>query len=439
MKHRCCSFFAALAVSLSGFAAVAFGADAKFDVIKFNDLASGLSVKLQWSWHAIGIDPADNVYVVFGGPDGDSADCALFQYRSKSGERRLVGTLSAAAKKAGTWREGERIEKGHTHLPWLNGKIYIGTMGFHDASSASPRQMEIAASSHGAHLMAYDPAADRIEDLSANQPDGVFFPQRGFMCLSPMPDEGLIAAFTVPHGDLLVYDPKTAQPRVVVPGVPEEFGHHVTREVVPAPNGKIYYMYSPDSWGKGRAHMYYYDLNARRRSGPIDIDPAYWNGSVRTRGSKAIYITTDRGDLYQLHPETDSVERIGNLIPESERREVPDGEHLYLAPHFLGMALSADEKSIYSIPLRKHILKKEAGLREEGEKQARGPQVPLGLYRFDLATRTSERVADVPAFVGNGYISGTNIRDSQGNVYFAHHGGGYIGLVKVTLPTAAKD
>ncbi len=439
MKPRYRSLLVALAVSLSGPTTQLIGVEAKFDVIKFNDLASGLSVQLQWSWHAIGIDPADNVYVVFGGPDGDSADCALFQFRSRSGERRLIGTLSEAAKKAGTWREGERIEKGHTHLPWLNGKIYIGTMGFHDASSASPRQMEIAAKSHGAHLMVYDPSTDRIKDLSGNQPDDVFFPQRGFMCLSPMPAEGFIAAFTVPHGDLLVYDPKTAQPHVVVPGVPEEFGRHVTREIIPTPNGKIYYMYSPDSWGKGRAHMYYYDLNARRRSGPIDIDPAYWNGSVRTRDGKAIYITTDRGDIYQLHPETDSVERIGNLIPEADRRAVEDGDRLYQAPHFLGMALSADEKFLYSIPLRKHILKKEAGLREEGEKQARGPQVPFGLFRFDLATRTAHRVADVPASVGNGYISGTNIRDSQGNFYFAHHGGGYLGLVKVTPPSSTEQ
>lgn len=404
-------------------------AEVKFDAIRFNDLTGGLTVKLQWSWHAIGIDPRDNVYVVFGGLDGESADCALFQYRAATGERRLVGTLSQAAKAAGTWREGERIEKGHTHLPWLNGRIYIGTMGFHDASAISPREMEIAAKSHGAHLMAYDPTTDRIEDLSRNQPDGVFFPRRGFMCLTPLPDAGLVAAFTVPHGDLLLYDPANGQSRAVVPGVPEEFGNVVTREVVAAPNGKLYYMYAPAVRGQARGHMYSYDWKKGERSAAIEIDPYYWNGSVQVNGR--IFIMTDPGYLYELHPDSDRVSRVGTLFPESERREVDEGENVYQPPHVLGMALSADGKAIYSIPLRKRIQKSDQRPWKEGDRDPRGPQVPLGLFRFDLATRTATRVADVPAEIGLGYITGTNIRDSHGNLYFAHHGGGFLGLVKV--------
>jgi hypothetical protein len=405
---------------------------AQFDVIKFNDLTEGLTVRLQWSWHAIGIDPDDNVYVVFGGLDGDSADCALFQYQSRTGKRRLIGTLSAAAKEAGTWREGERIEKGHTHLPWLNGKLYIGTMGFHDASAVSPEPMEIAARSHGAHLMVYDPVADKIEDLSRNQPDGVFFPQRGFMCLSPVPETGWIAGLTVPHGDLLLYDPATRQPHTIVPGIPEEFGKLVTREVVVAPNGRVYTMYSGGSWAPGPGHMYYYDLRTKTLSKPIAIAPDYWNGSVQTKNGRAIYIMTDPGDLYRLHPDTNTVERIGCLYPEADRRVVEDSEHLYRPPHVLGMVLSADEKSIYSIPLRKRILKADQSPKTIGDAEPRGPQVPFGLFRFDLATRVSHRIADVPSSVGHGYLTGTNIRDRQGNFYFAHHGGSFLGLVKVS-------
>ena len=422
-----------LALSLMPITESPARAEAKFEAIKMKDLASSLTVQLQWSWHAIGIDPDDNVYVVFGGMDGDSADCALFQYSAKTGEKRLIGTLSEAAKKAGTWREGERIEKGHTHLPWLDGKIFIGTMGFHDASNASPSQMQLAAKSHGAHIMAYDPKADKLEDLSANQPDGVFYPHRGFMCMSAWPEEKLILGLTVPQGDLLLYDPATGQPRVSVPGVPEEFGKHVTREVVPAPNGKIYYMYSGDAYGKDPGHMYYYDTKTKQVSKCGDVDPYYWNGSVRTKDNKSIFIMTDEGYVYLLHPESDSVEKIGCLFPESERAEVmdKDGVHLFQKTHVLGMVMSADEKAIYSIPLRKRILKAEAGAREEGEKLPNGPQVPLGLYRFDIATRTSKRIADVPAEIGNGYITGTDVCDSEGNIYFARHGGSFLGLLKV--------
>lgn len=404
-------------------------AQVRFEAIRFNDLAGGLTAKLQWCWHAIGIDPRDNVYVVFGGPEGDSADCALFQYQASTGERRLLGTLSQAAKAAGTWREGERIEKGHTHLPWLNGRIYIGTMGFHDASAVSPREMEIAAKSHGAHLMAYDPVANQIEDLGRNQPDGVFFPRRGFMCLTPMPEAGLIAALTVPHGDLLLYDPATRQPRATLPGVPEEFGNVVTREVVAAPNGKLYYMYAPAARGHAQGRMYTYDWKTGRRSPAIEIDPYYWNGSVQVNGR--IFIMTDPGYLYELHPDTDRVSRIGTLFPESERREVDEGELVYRPPHVLGMVLSADGQAIYSIPLRKRIQKSDRRPWKEGDTEPRGPQVPLGLYRFDLGTRTAARIADVPREIGHGYITGTNIRDRQGNFYFAHHGGGFLGLVKV--------
>lgn len=422
-----------LALGLAAAGASYAGSGATLEAIKFGDLAQGLSVQLQWSWHAIGIDPADNVYAVFGGLDGESADCALFQYAARTGQRRLIGTLSAAAKAAGTWREGERIEKGHTHLPWLGDRLYIGTMGFHDASAVSPREMEIAAKSHGAHLMAYDPKTDRIEDLSRNQPDGVFFPRRGFMCLTPIAGPGLIAALTVPHGDLLLYDPGTGQPRAVVPGVPEEFGNLVTREVVAAPNGKIYYMYSPADRAAKRANMYCYDLQTGRRSPPREIDRYYWNGSVQANGGRDIYVMTDPGYLYRLDPATDTIERIGSLFPEAERHQTEDGEYLFQAPHVLGMVLSADAKSLYSIPLRKRIAKSDQRPWKEGDVEPRGPQVPLGLYRFDLATRTSSRVADVPREIGFGYVTGTNIRDSQGNFYFAHHGGGWLGLVKIRV------
>lgn len=406
-------------------------AEAKFEAIKMKDLATSLTVQLQWSWHAIGIDPSDNVYVVFGGPDGESADCALFQYKARTGEKRLIGTLSAAAKEAGTWREGERIEKGHTHLPWLNGKLYIGTMGFHDASNNSPGQMKIAENSHGAHLMAYNPETDKIEDCGRNEPDGVFFPKRGFMCLTPVPEENLIVGFTVPGGDLLLYDTIKEETRAKVTGPADEFGRYVTREVVSAPNGKLYYMYASLD-GKTPGHMYSYDLKTGEQSGPFKIDPYYWNGSVKTKEGR-IFITTDPGYFYELHPETNIVERVGSACPESDQGEAedPDGEHLYQRPHVLGIVLSADDKSIYSIPLRKRILKSESGPRVKGEKLPAGPQVPFGLFKYDIATRTSERVAEVPPEIGNGYISGTNIRDSQGNMYFARHGGSFMGLVKV--------
>ncbi len=407
-------------------------AEAKFEAIRFDDLATSLPMEMKWCWHSIGIDPDDNVYAVFGGPRGDLSDCALIQYKARTGERRIVGLLSDAAKKAGTYREGERVEKGHTYLPWLNGKLYIGTMGFHDANKNSPKQMEIAAKSHGAHLMSYDPKADVIEDLSASEPDGVFFPQRGFLCLNVWPEEQLIAGVSVPGGDLLLYDPQEKKPRLKLKGDPEKFGLPVTRDVIPAPNGKVYWMYSSADWSTGKGSMYVYDLKTEKRSGPIDIDPFYWNGSVRTKDGR-IFITTDPGYLYELHYDTDRVERVGSLWPEADQREVldEDGEHVFQKPHALGMVLSADEKGIYAVPLRKRILKAEAHPKTKGVQDPRGPQTPFGLFRYDIATRTCKRVAEVPKEIGDGYLVGSNVRDSQGNIYFARFGGAYRGFLKI--------
>ena len=101
--------------------------------------------------------PNDNVYALFGGATETASDCALFQYNAATGKTRLVGTISQALAAAGNLHENEPIPKGHTQLPYVNGKIYIGTMGFHDAVRLGSQQMEERRRRRGAHLLAYDP------------------------------------------------------------------------------------------------------------------------------------------------------------------------------------------------------------------------------------------------------------------------------------------
>ncbi len=367
-----------------------------------------------------------------------SADCALFQYSARSGQRRLIGLLSDACKADGTWREGERIEKGHSQLVWLDGKIYIGTMGFHDAAgNENSPQMQLALKSHGAHLMAYDPAADRLVDCSRTQPDGVFFKGRGFMTLAAIPESGVVGALTVPHGDLLLYDPKTGQPRMIVPGVAEEFGRHVSREIIPA-GSKIYYAYTAPEGSKAPGHMYVFDMETGKRSDkPVEIASNPWNGQVRTSDGTGIYLTNQPGELFRFHPENGALETLGNLIPEEELRPIQDSEFRYAGARVLGMALSADERYIYTIPVRK----KTALADSAGEGKAKGLGMrPVGLCRHDLRTGVSRRIAEMPKNFGGGNITGSAIRDSQGSVYFVRHGGpgGTYGLVKVSFRAAGE-
>ncbi len=411
--------------------------DPAFEAVFFSDLVATESVQLQWSWHAVGIDPDDNVYVVFGGPDGDSMDCVLFQYNSRTGERRSLGRLSDAAKATGTWAEGERIEKGHTTLPWLDGRIYIGTMGFHDASGINTRSMAAALASHGARLMAYVPAAGKLEDLGRDQPGGVFYPGRGFMTLHAIPEYNLMAALTVPHGDLLLYDPATGQPHASVPGVPEEYGRKVSREIVHS-DGKVYYTYTSGGSAAKPGHMYHYDIESGQRSEhPVEVGKSFWNAQVRTSDGKGIYLTNQPGDLLQFHPEDGAVERIGSLIPESDRDPIEDDHGTYDTPRILGMVMSADNKRIYSIPLRKMTSKTE--LDGKGKPKSLGMR-QIGLCEYHLETGESRRIADIPKQIRNGIITGS-VRDSQGNMYFVRHAAGrnQYGLIKVTLNKAKSS
>lgn len=429
MKNRNTTHALILALLLTPLITTAARGEAKFEVIPVNDLITTPSIRLSWTWHALGIDPNDNVYVVFGGPAGE---CGLFQYNPHSGKKRLIGLLSDAAKKAGTLREGEPIDKGHTPLPCINGKIYIGTMPFHDATNRRPSAMRAAEASHGAHIMVYDPQTDVLDDLGKNEPDGVFFKGRGFLCLNSVPGTNLLAGLTVPGGDLLVYDTSSGETEASAKGPESEYGLPVTREIAAAPNGKIFYMYSTDEgWDTHSGHMYAYDINTGEQTGPFDISPILWNGIVRANGGKDIYLCSQPGDLFKLDYENNTTERIGRLFPESDWQQVELNGYRYDKPHIMGMMISADGKSIYTLPLRQRLAKlpgNETGTAVTG----RQGQYPYGLFRFDLETRTAERVADVPEdVVGDGFLSGTDIRDSQGNFYFAHHGGDYLGLVKV--------
>ncbi len=182
--------------------------DVLVEGIRFEDLVADDSVTLEWSWKALGTDDQGRVYVVFGGPTAEGlADCVLLSYDPLKGERRNLGRLSGPLIAAGNWHEGERIEKGHTALPFIDGKVLIGTQGFHDAAGGMTNPNMIAAlATRGAHIVGYDVESDELLDLSANQPGGVFYSGRGFLELAAVPDTNLLAALTVPHGDMLLFD-----------------------------------------------------------------------------------------------------------------------------------------------------------------------------------------------------------------------------------------
>jgi hypothetical protein len=100
--------------------------------IRFDDIVPKGMV-LQQCWNAIGIDGQERVYIGFTGRRSDGReDFAVFRYDPATGHRRLLGSFMAASDSVGNLQAGEEIPKGHTHLVALDGRIYMGSQGFHD-------------------------------------------------------------------------------------------------------------------------------------------------------------------------------------------------------------------------------------------------------------------------------------------------------------------
>lgn len=423
------------------FAAEAAEPEAKVEVIRLDGLVPDLPITLRESWNAIGIDPDDNVYAMFGGATASgSSDCALFQYSAKTGKTRLIGTMSEALKAANNYVENEPIPKGHTQLPYMNGKIYIGTMGFHDAVRLGSQQMEDAKNARGAHLLAYDPATDTIEDLSAGQPGGVFFKAQGFTALAPVPGANILAAFTVPNGDVLYYNLDDPSKSTTLHGVPEEMGNYVGRIVMPVSESKVFFSYHSSDTdpairaGQKPAGRLFWGNPAtgERSTEPLECDVQVLNGQILDREGR-IYVSAAGGDLYLLHPDSGEMERIGYLYPESARGAQADEQFQYSEPRSAGIVFSKDEKKVYCLPTQR---KSPVGAESSDPRARRGSQNVYGLCEFDMETRTAKRLDEYKfdMLPEGAWITGADTRDSKGNIYFLMFDfRGYCAIIKINL------
>ncbi len=419
---------------LAGNYSVEANADSEVSVegIRFEDLVADDTLTLEWSWKALGTDDQGRVYVVFGGPTAEGlADCVLLSYDAVKGERRNLGHLSEPLITAGNWHEGERIEKGHTALPFVDGKILIGTQGFHDAAGGMTNPNMIAAlATRGAHIVGYDVEGDELLDLSANQPGGVFYSGRGFLELAAVPGTDLLAALTVPHGDMLLFDVSKERVVAKVPGVKERFGDRPGRVLLAAPDGRVFYSSHVNSNDAEMGRMYSVDTKTGKRNPePTMIPPGVWNGLARSKDGQSIYVCAQNGALYRLDYEKDDLVQVGDLVPESLQSAYQDEDYYYQAPQVHGIALSEDERKIVCIPFRRRVALGD--LPPEGTRISGGTRVGDGVFVFDLETGITTKLADLPDALAGGYFTGNDARDSEGAVYFSRHGASGWGLVRI--------
>lgn len=360
--------------------------------ITFDDLVPRCMV-LEQCWDATGMDRQERVYIGFTARRDDGReDFALFRYDPGTGDRRFLGTFMEASQAAGNLAAGEEIPKGHTHLIELQGKMYMGSQGFHDFKDA----IDDLPHFRGSHLYALDLATDTLEDVSRSLPGGVLTSHTGIIALSAVPGQTLLAGLEHPTSNIVLFDYGSGRAGKVVPGIPWRQGNPLSREIVATKQGRIYtYRGTEEPEQRTQTHeVWSYDLETGlNQPTAYSLTGGFWNGQSWSRDGETVYLSTVNGELYRLDTASGAITSLGPLLP---RAEYDAGERI---DQLYGITLSLDEQTIYGVPRRSRS--READL-----------------YAYEIATgRVSLVGALEPAI-----YSGSHVRDSRGNIYLARFG-----------------
>lgn len=394
-------WIAAIAITYVGGAKSVRGEDASnpgsavmHQAIAFDDIAPR-GIVLEQCWNAMGMDRQERVYIGFTSKRLDGReDFAVFRYDPSTGDRRFLGTFMDVAEAVGNLTPREEIPKGHTRMLELDGKMYMGSQGFHDFKAA----IDALPTYRGSHLYAYDISAATMEDVSRSLPGGVVTEHSGIVALSPVPGYHLLAGLAHPSSDIVLFDYAQNRVQKIVPGIPWQLGNPLSREIVATKRGKIYtYRGTGDPAQRTQTHsIWAYDLKTgvSRRTRYMATG-GFWNGQSWSRDGETIYFSTVNGELYRLDVANEAVTHLGHFLPKDEYESGERVDYLY------GITLSVDEMKIYGVPRRN-----------------RSPDA--NLYSYEIATGTVSLVGKLDPAI----YTGSHMRDSRGNIYFARFGDG---------------
>ena len=128
--------------------------------------------------------------------------------RCTSGDRKTTfDNFLVAAKRADNlgpnayWNKPETLVKGHTHIWYMKGQMWLGTMNAHGYNDPSKVR--------GMHLMALNFATGKLVDHSKGQPGGVFHAGGGTYTLAVVPANDLMLSVGVPDCTIIAYNPAT--------------------------------------------------------------------------------------------------------------------------------------------------------------------------------------------------------------------------------------
>jgi hypothetical protein len=280
--------------------------------IAFDDLPpAGLTLKQ--CWNTMGMDSRQRVYIGFTSRRPDARqDFAVFRYDPSTGERRFLGTFMDASQAAGNLQPGEEIPKGHTRMPEIDGKMYMGSQGFHDLKAA----IDTLPNYRGSHLYAYDPSREELEDVSCSLRGGVVTEHQGIIALSHAPGADLLVGLAHPSSDIVLFDYMHRRVQRIVPGIAWQLGNPLSRKVVVTKKDKIYtYRGTEDPAQRDEAHrIWRYDLKTNASTETAyTATGGFWNGQTSTRGGEVIYLATVNGELYKLDVGTEIFTHLGHF------------------------------------------------------------------------------------------------------------------------------
>jgi outer membrane protein assembly factor BamB len=334
-------------------------------------------------------------------------DFAVFRYAPINGEKAFLGTLMDVARSAGNLAPGESIPKGHTRLIFADGKVYMGTQGFHDFKS----DIDDLPKYRGAHIFAFDTATNAWEDLAADFQDGVIVKNQGIVAMGILRDQHMLVGLTHPHADVVLFDYARNQLAKVIPGIPWKLGNPISREVIVAPSGRIYsYRGTEDPKQRDERHpVWVYDPHMGKMTNTgFDMTGGFWIGQTETRDRSKIYVSTTNGQLYEFDTLSETFKDLGHLLPKANIEAGRRIKFMY------GVTLSPDEKKLYYAPA---LLDNPGG---SGE-----------LYSYEIATGEIKFVQQLPP----GVYTTADLRDDE-NIYMAHFGTSddvWKGRVRLTI------
>jgi hypothetical protein len=353
--------------------------------VKFEDLKPA-NCTLTECWNGMGMDDRGRAYIGFTSSCGGKLDFVVFRYDPSSGARRYIGTLRTTSGFAGNLVAGEEIPKGHTHFEQIGRKLYLGSQGFHDFK----QQITGLENYRGSHLYAYDlDRDDSLRDMSALLPGGVVQQHQGMIACRSVPGTSYLAGLSHPYSDIIMLNTATQHVDTVVPGIPWELWHVISREIIPTKYGKIYTARGNElpSNNTGNNPVWVYDLAAKRFSmTSYTIYGGYISGAMTTTDGERVYLTTSNGELFVLQTATGAIAHLTHFLTQAEYASGKRIEFLW------GMAMSSNDRKIFGIN-----------------------SLSGTLYEYDIASGVVARLQEL----GSGYYTGVGMHDSRGNIYFA--------------------